>query len=517
MKKKAGTGDPKVRELERKVRELTKIIEDYKANELSGDARVKELGEMNSKKVKALLKSIDQLKKENTKLQLLQKDNVKARVIDQYKKDIETQDFIIKVLRKLVGDDDKCDLAIVKELNKGPERIRSATREELLIENKRLKSQLQGTMERSEKLKTAASRRHTVDKDIGDIAELEKELIEVRAELEDLRLKSVKEVEGKNGKICELMSELTDVKSELAGKNEMVARLNAVMESTNERLKEKIDLEAKLFAMTNQYNELKKAMDRKLKEFPEAGDARNDGGVDQEEIRIKNQSFAEILKQTKDNLEEEKNELKEILNAYKNENEKLKGEAEELQRENAEQAGRIAALESKLSLNEGDHEEQKKLSGESHENLVKQVTVLQSEKAVLNEKYIRLLVYVEDLESQLQSKIIELEVYQAKLSEHARGDEKLGKTGMEMMAEANEMELLRKKVKELATREVDLMEQLENERDKNRTENEKIKMVHLVNTQKRTASLSRAEEEVAKYKLLYKQTLEKLAKYERTA
>jgi hypothetical protein len=43
-------------------------------------------------------------------------------------------------LRKVINDEDKCNLAIKKELEKGPARIRVLSREELKIEIKKYKN-----------------------------------------------------------------------------------------------------------------------------------------------------------------------------------------------------------------------------------------------------------------------------------------------------------------------------------------------------------------------------------------
>ena len=54
--------------------------------------------------------------------------------------DIKLQEVAINALRKEIGDEDKCNAAIVKELEKGPERIRVLSREELKIEIKKYKN-----------------------------------------------------------------------------------------------------------------------------------------------------------------------------------------------------------------------------------------------------------------------------------------------------------------------------------------------------------------------------------------
>ena len=43
-------------------------------------------------------------------------------------------------MRKLVGDEDKCNLAIKRELEKGPARVRVKSREELKIDIQKYKA-----------------------------------------------------------------------------------------------------------------------------------------------------------------------------------------------------------------------------------------------------------------------------------------------------------------------------------------------------------------------------------------
>lgn len=54
--------------------------------------------------------------------------------------DIKLQDYAINALRKVIGDEDKCNLAIKQELEKGPARVRVLSREELKIEVKKYKN-----------------------------------------------------------------------------------------------------------------------------------------------------------------------------------------------------------------------------------------------------------------------------------------------------------------------------------------------------------------------------------------
>lgn len=56
------------------------------------------------------------LKKEIQKTKYEQKDNVRHQKNEQLKKDIAMQDFAINALRREVGDEDRANKAIMKEL-----------------------------------------------------------------------------------------------------------------------------------------------------------------------------------------------------------------------------------------------------------------------------------------------------------------------------------------------------------------------------------------------------------------
>ena len=61
-------------------------------------------------------------------------------MIERLKKDIEYQEIAINVLRRIVNSEDKCDVAIKNELEKGPKRIRVASREELKMDINKYKN-----------------------------------------------------------------------------------------------------------------------------------------------------------------------------------------------------------------------------------------------------------------------------------------------------------------------------------------------------------------------------------------
>lgn len=74
------------------------------------------LNEMHASKIKTLLKSIQNLKKEVQKEKFDKKDNVRAKRIQFLEKEHLDYEIIINALRKLVNNEDTCDKAILKEL-----------------------------------------------------------------------------------------------------------------------------------------------------------------------------------------------------------------------------------------------------------------------------------------------------------------------------------------------------------------------------------------------------------------
>jgi hypothetical protein len=54
--------------------------------------------------------------------------------------DIKLQEVAINAMRRLVNDEDKCNLAIKRELEKGPAKVRVKSREELKMDIQKYKS-----------------------------------------------------------------------------------------------------------------------------------------------------------------------------------------------------------------------------------------------------------------------------------------------------------------------------------------------------------------------------------------
>ena len=145
--------------------------EEFKKGNAGSEQQIKALNEMHSQKVRTLLKSINNLKKEVAKTKFEQKDNVRIQKNQRLEKDIELLEITINALRKLVDSEDRCDAAIKAEFEKGPKRVRIASREELKIEINKYKNislRLMDEMKRNSlKIPNYASRSKVNEKETG--------------------------------------------------------------------------------------------------------------------------------------------------------------------------------------------------------------------------------------------------------------------------------------------------------------------------------------------------------------
>jgi hypothetical protein len=109
-------------------------------NDTQADQKIRALTEMHASKVRTLLKSIQNLKKELQKEKFEKLDNVRVKKIQALEKEIELMEIGMNAIRKVVNNEDACDRAITEALAKGPKRVRVASREELKMEIKKYKN-----------------------------------------------------------------------------------------------------------------------------------------------------------------------------------------------------------------------------------------------------------------------------------------------------------------------------------------------------------------------------------------
>ena len=88
---------------------LKKENEEFKKGNAGSEQQIKALQEMHSQKVRTLLKSVNNLKKEVALQKFNQKDNVRIQKNQRLEKDIELMEVTVNALRKLVNQEDSCD------------------------------------------------------------------------------------------------------------------------------------------------------------------------------------------------------------------------------------------------------------------------------------------------------------------------------------------------------------------------------------------------------------------------
>jgi type IV secretory pathway ATPase VirB11/archaellum biosynthesis ATPase len=89
--------------------ELKKQLEKVQKGNAGSEAEIKALTDMHSSKVKTLLKSINNLKKEVQKEKFEKKDNVRIQKIQRMEKDFIDFETVIAALRKEINMEDRCD------------------------------------------------------------------------------------------------------------------------------------------------------------------------------------------------------------------------------------------------------------------------------------------------------------------------------------------------------------------------------------------------------------------------
>ena len=91
---------------------LKRENDEFKKGNAGSEQQIKALNEMHSQKVRTLLKSINNLKKDVAKSKFEQKDNVRIQKNQRLEKDIEMLEITVNALRRCVNQEDKCDQAI---------------------------------------------------------------------------------------------------------------------------------------------------------------------------------------------------------------------------------------------------------------------------------------------------------------------------------------------------------------------------------------------------------------------
>ena len=258
-------------EYKKKIKELEEEVARLKDSE-SLHAQLQEAKKDHTSKTSALMKNITELQSHNKKLNQQTKEHKRSQLIEKLKIDIAQQETVIDALRELIGNEDACDEAILKHLNKGPPRVRHLSREEMRIEIRKLKAQIGGvsssrrrTDQALKDLEYMLSHHQNNDQQQSEkITQLQVSLESFRKELID-REKSIEDlsalVEEKDEEITVIRERLT----ELAKPAERIANLEKEVERITAELKrrdeELIQNGSVIQEQTKTIEELKKILD----------------------------------------------------------------------------------------------------------------------------------------------------------------------------------------------------------------------------------------------------------------
>ncbi|OMJ77832.1 hypothetical protein SteCoe_22500 [Stentor coeruleus] len=231
-----------------KINEYETTIANLKSDDSTQDAKIENLNKINGQKVRALMQSIQELKKQNASIRALNKENNRSKLIEKLKTELVQQEIAIQALRDIINDNDRCDEQIITYLNKGPPRVRPLSREEMKIKIRKLESKL-GITKKSigdkavDDLSSMLSSAHTQDEEVKIIDPLQNEkIVELVEQIQNLQL----DIRGKDatiehlrGQIRKLQDELVRYKNE-QGEDRILGFKMSGIENENRNLHEEI-------------------------------------------------------------------------------------------------------------------------------------------------------------------------------------------------------------------------------------------------------------------------------------
>ena len=313
-------------EQEEQLKTLGKQNEDMKKGDTAAESKIKALTEMHSQKIRTLLKSIQSLKKEVQREKFEKKDNVRGQMIERLKKDIELQELAINALRKLVNSEDKCDLAIKQELDKGPKRIRVASREELKMDINKYKNMTLRLLDvlkqngikspagikvevstvgaglKEEKtagafdinnMSAANSQAGDNEKENGDLGFNDQELLEAKERLEEQVVKLNMEVKDKNEKILELLDEMEEIKIQVYARDKSIELQQKQIENLLEELRDSKSMDNDIKVLVSKKIALEEENQRMKKELDERFVQQHENQFEQNEMSLENKSLVD--------------------------------------------------------------------------------------------------------------------------------------------------------------------------------------------------------------------------------
>jgi len=266
------------------------VVAKLQSEDNTSDAKIESLNKLHAQKVRALMNSIQELKKQAAMAKAQNKESNRSKLIDKLKTELVQQEIAIQALRELIRDDEKCDEQIIEYLNKGPPRIRPLSREEMRIQIRRLKGKLSTTSKRSSEQALDDLDRILNPPDLEENEEMRnidplqnEKIIELLEEIENLKLDlksketAVESLKKQNKKLNEALQsmqlkengyEILDIQVNKLSveREELVSQLNQNAHIEGQTLARHDELQVGLKAAQEQINGLKKKLENNVVE-----------------------------------------------------------------------------------------------------------------------------------------------------------------------------------------------------------------------------------------------------------
>jgi chromosome segregation ATPase len=198
-----------------KINDYESVIAKLQSEDSAVDNKLENLNKLHAQKIRALMQSIQELKKQNATIRAQGKENNRSKLIEKLKTELVQQEISIQALRDLVKDDEKCDEQIINYLNKGPPRIRPMSREEMKIQIRKLQGRL------------GMAKTSKGDKAVDDLESL----------LDPSKSEEVKLVDPlQNEKIVELVEQIQNLQLDLRSRDSTIDHLRFQTKKLQEEL-----------------------------------------------------------------------------------------------------------------------------------------------------------------------------------------------------------------------------------------------------------------------------------------
>eukprot|EP00357_Protocruzia_adherens_P036463 CAMPEP_0115015526 /NCGR_PEP_ID=MMETSP0216-20121206/26832_1 /TAXON_ID=223996 /ORGANISM="Protocruzia adherens, Strain Boccale" /LENGTH=542 /DNA_ID=CAMNT_0002385685 /DNA_START=59 /DNA_END=1683 /DNA_ORIENTATION=+ len=463
----------KVERQERDIEEKDNIINAYKSGDQAAEEKIKQLNLLHSQQKKALLKSIQELKKENASLKIQNKEHKRSDLIERLKKEIQMQDKAITALRRTINDEDVADKAILQALNAGPAQFRELSMEEMKMEIKKLKAQVSKLKTGKGGLSQSGSRRGSkAGSNMGDLSIPVTPQNNRNAENSMMAGSNVgnfvsqAEIDERTEKIHDLTQENEEIKEKFRIMEDDIAKQKEII-TTLHADKRELEAQKMNYKMLDTLN---LALEQELEKYRVAMNEKfllnQNAQIESSELEIERQSLADRLMAMQRKLEMERDHAStqqrelfqrndELIDQYG----KLKEDFVSERKRNTESKDVIESSEKQLDRIKEEHDAV--IAKKDAEIGDLRVQIEELEESKLTEKEAdQYQAEIDGLKDMIGQKDSEIDIYKAKIGD-LKGQFSENQN-QELATARADCQKWHSKVKELSRRELELLETIEN-------------------------------------------------------